>query len=470
MKRLKQRWPIYWVRFWLSVILASAWAMVAHAEGAAPAATLSMQGAIQHAIETHLTIRLARASTQEARGRTIQAAASLLPRITGQVSQSRIFKSNLATQGFQASSFLPNPLIGPYNNFDARVELVQNLLDVNAIWLTKEASAQTRAATLQESLAAEQVASAAALAYIEGVRAVRAVQDAQANLELAQGLARLAHQQHDAGAATGVDVARAETHVAEDQQNLIQARLAATEADIRLKRIVGIPLETAVTLADPLRHPPQPSSSSPAVSGRGSILDSPPTTAGNDRLVTQAQSDRVELLIAREQVKAESYGLAAARSNFLPTVDARGDYGYSGNEPQGSERTGSIGARLSLPIFSGGATTGEVKASKARHAAAQNQLDDIHIQVEEDVRLALHTVSAEAEGVTTADTQVTLAERELKLAQDRYAAGAGDNIQVVSAQTALAGARQSRVVAQARHADARANLAMALGHMRTFQL
>ena len=74
------------------------------------------------------------------------------------------------------------------------------------------------------------IASAAALAYIEGVRAARAVQDAQANLDLAQGLARLAHQQHDAGAATGVDVARAETHVAEDQQNLIQARLAATQA------------------------------------------------------------------------------------------------------------------------------------------------------------------------------------------------------------------------------------------------
>ena len=59
---------------------------------------------------------------------------------------------------------------------------------------------------------------------------VHAVQDAQANLELSQGLARLAHQQHDAGAATGVDVARAETHVAEDQQNLIQAQLAATQA------------------------------------------------------------------------------------------------------------------------------------------------------------------------------------------------------------------------------------------------
>ena len=53
----------------------------------------------------------------------------------------------------------------------------------------------------------------------------------------------------------------------------------------------------------------------------------------------QAQSDRVELRIAREQVEAESHGLSAARSNVLPTVAAVGDYGFSGNEPRGSART-----------------------------------------------------------------------------------------------------------------------------------
>jgi len=129
-----------------------------------------------------------------------------------------------------------------------------------------------------------------------------------------------------------------------------------------------------------------------------------------------------------------------------------------------------IGGRLNLPLLSGGRTLGEIKESKARQSAAQSQYEDTRIQVEEDVRLALQSLTAEGEGVRTADTQVTLAERELKLAHDRYAAGVGDNIQVVSAQTSLAGARQARVVAQARYADAQANLAMALGQMRTFHL
>jgi len=49
------------------------------------------------------------------------------------------------------------------------------------------------------------------------------------------------------------------------------------------------------------------------------------------------------------------------------------------------------------------------------------------------VRLALLTLSAETDDLGAAETQVKLAEQELQLAQDRYSAGAGDNIQVVTA-------------------------------------
>src|SRR4029077_11996200 len=97
------------------------------------------------------------------------------------------------------------------NVFDARIQLVQNLLDLNNLWLTKAASANALVARGGEDLAAEQVASAAALAYIEDLRAIRDVKDAEANLALAQKLSSFAHHQHEAGLATAVDLARADT-------------------------------------------------------------------------------------------------------------------------------------------------------------------------------------------------------------------------------------------------------------------
>src|SRR5205807_1571096 len=87
----------YLVRFLLLVILGAAYAMVAHAE----TLPLPMDGAIRRAVQTNLSTQLSKAGSQEARGRAIQAAASLLPQVTGSVSQARVFKTNLAAQGFE---------------------------------------------------------------------------------------------------------------------------------------------------------------------------------------------------------------------------------------------------------------------------------------------------------------------------------------------------------------------------------
>jgi outer membrane protein TolC len=436
------------------LLAACAAALVAPATAQTVAETpvaLSVEQAIEKAIETNLATRLAQAASVEARGRVIQATASLLPQLIGSVSQTRVFKTNAAVLGLTSSPLIPNLVIGPFDVFDARLQLVQRLLDVNSIWLSKEASSNAQVARLGEDLAAEQVASAAALAYIEDLRALRDVQDARANLELSQRLSTQAHHQHEAGLATAVDLARAETRVAVDRQNLIQAQLAAYLADIRLKRVVGIPLPASITLID---------------SGDAALKDVPEEASA----LATAQSDRIELRMTREQLKAEGYGLAAAKADYLPTITALGDYGFSGNLPDGSARTGSIGGRLDFPIFSGRLTQGQVKEAKGRRSAAQSQDDDARIQVEEDVRLAIRTLSAEKEDVDAAETRKKLAERELDLAQNRYRAGAGDNIQVVSAQASLADALKSWADARARYADARVNLAAASGHTRTFHL
>jgi outer membrane protein TolC len=367
------------------------------------------------------------------------------------VSQQRIFKENLAVLGLTTNPIFPDLTIGPYNVFDARIQLVQQLLDVNSIWLTKEASANVQAARLGEDLASEQLASAAALVYIEDIRANRAVSDAQADLDLSVRLSTQAHHQHDAGIATAVDLARADTRVAVDHESLIQAQLTAYLADIRLKRVVGLPLQTNISVTD----------------SADSSLKVGPEEASS---LAAAQSDRIELRITHERLKAESYALSAAKADYLPTITARGDYGFSGNLPNGSARTGSIGGSLGLPLFSGWMTHGQVKEATGRRSAAQSQDDDARIQVEEDVRTALRTLSAEKDDVDAAETRKELAERELTLARNRYGTGAGDNIQVVTAQASLADALKSWTDARARYASARVNVAAALGHARSFHL
>jgi outer membrane protein len=431
---------------------AAAFAASAHAQPATEAPiALSVEQAIQTAIRTNLATHLAQAASVEARGRVIQANAALLPQFIGTLSEQRIFKLNLAIDGFNSSPLIPNPVIGPYDIFDARIQLVQQLLDMNSIWLSKEASANVRAARWDEDLAAEQIAAAAALAYIEDLRALQDVDDAESNLTLSLRLSTQAHHQHDAGLATAVDLARADTRVAVDHENLIQAQLAAYLAELRLKRIVGLPLRTPLSLTD---------------------RDGAAPAAGPEEAsaLAEAQSDRIELKMTQEQLKAESYGLAAAKSGYLPTITAKADYGFSGNVPEGSARTGSVGGYLAFPLFNGGLTHGQIKEARGKKSAAQSQDDDTRIQVEEDIRTALRTLSAEKDDVDAAETRKELAERELTLARNRYGTGAGDNIQVVSAQASLADALKAWTDARARYASARVNVAAALGHARSFHL
>jgi outer membrane protein TolC len=439
------------VRWIALAILCGSAIAPARAEVSVSTPVLTMEEAVARSIQTNLATRLTQARSQEARGYAVQAAASLLPQVTGSVGQSRIFKTNLAVDGFGSSPLIPNPVIGPYNVFDVRIQLVQKLLDFNSIWATKAAFASQEAARLGVDLAADQVASAAALSYIESLRALKGIQAAQSDLELAQRLAAEARHRKEAGLATDVDVVRAETSDVQARQSLIQARLAAVQADLRLKRVVGIPLSDSVTLEESGdRSQPQP-------------LPEP-------ALISQALRDRIEIQLTREQVKAEAFGLSAAKAGFLPTFAAEADYGFSGNTPDSTARTGQIGGRLDLPFFEGGRTLGQIEEARGRRSAAESQYADTRIQVEEEVRLALQTLSAEQDEVNAAETKVNLAERELRLAADRFAAGVGDNIQVITAQTTLAEARRSHTDAWARLADAQANLAMAIGHIRTFHL
>src|SRR5437660_1531022 len=76
-------------------------------------------------------------------------------------------------------------------------------------------------------------------------------------------------------------------------------------------------------------------------------------------------------------------------------------------------------------------------------------------QVEEDVRLAYAALRTTADTVRAADQAVTLAERELEMARDRFRAGVGDSIELVTAQTTLANARSDQVTALAVYNGAR---------------
>jgi outer membrane protein TolC len=413
---------------------------------------LSLEQAITLALENNLATLLAQEREQEARGLQKESLAGLLPNISGAAYQASITE-NLAALGFTPGRFpgFNSTFIGPFKNFDARVRLQQTIFSLSAVRNYQAGRAGVRVAQMEEDLAREQVATFAALAYLETMRADRSVAAAEANVTLAQSLLKLARDQRDAGIATGVDVTRAETRLAQEQVRLSRAQTDSEEARLQLQRIVGLPLGSSFALTDPLRF---------------AVETLPPIESA----VATAEDNRAELRVAHAEVTVNNYEKRAARAEQLPWLEFLGDYGVSGITPVTSALpTRRYAFQLNVPIFNGGLTRGRIQVASSRQTQAELQLASIRGQVEEDVRLAYSGLRTTADTVRAADLEVALAERELEMARDRFRAGVGDNIELVTAQAALANARLDQIAALALHNGARLNLAAALGRAQTFR-
>ncbi|MCM3872141.1 MAG: TolC family protein [Pyrinomonadaceae bacterium] len=415
-------------------------------------AALSFEQAIQLALENNLATLLAHERRNEARGAKQQSLSALLPNVSGITFQASLTE-NLAALGFQPG-IIPgfnSTFVGPFRNFDARVRLAQTIFDLSAIRNYQAGRAGVRVAELRESLAREHVASGTGLIYLEALRADASVVAAQANVELARTLLKLAQDQRNAGVATGVDVTRAQTRLAEQQVGLAQAQTTSEQARLNLQRVVGLPLGSSLTLTDRLRFAEEPL----------------PTV---EMAVAQAGQNRREVQVAEERIKVSRLERKAVRSEYLPSIEFVGDYGVSGVTPNREDLpTRSVAIQVNVPIFNGGLTRGKVTAAASRERQTELELSNVRGQVEEDVRLALTTLRTAAVQVRAAEESVMLAERELEMARDRFKAGVGDNLEVVSAQTSLANARDAQVTSLAQHNAARLNLAAALGLAEAFR-
>ncbi len=411
---------------------------------------LQLATAIDFAVKNNVRTLLAGQQILEAEGTRGIAFSTLLPNLTASAYQANI-TANLAAQGLPVTEFSGFPVfVGPWSRFDARVSLVQSIFDLGAIRRFQASSKGVALAEDRQRLSVQQVTTVTILAYLSVLESEQSLSAARANVQLADRLLELAISQKDSGVAAGVDVARAETRVAQQRVQLAQAESGLDAARLNLLRLIGLPLSTEIILVDRMRFEPE------------GVPDSKSS-------IERALADRIEIKMADREVRIAEAQRKAAVAGWLPIISGFGDYGSSGLMPnETSLPTRSVGVQLSLPVFDGGRVRSEVKVASSRLQQAQIQCADLLAAVEKEVRLALmnlRTRNQQAEAATRAEA---LAVRELELAQDRFKNGVGDNIEVIHAQTALENARQAYVSSLAQFNAARVSLVVAMGHPEDF--
>jgi len=408
---------------------------------------LSLEQAIDDAKNNNVLLKIAREKIDEARARRWQSDSDLLPHLSLGASQSRVFWDNFAAQGIPSFG-----VIGPFNSFDARLQVTQRIFDLSAISKFQAANMDVDIAGLEEQLAQQQIITAAVVAYLDVLQTQEQLQAVREDVRLARHLADLAQHQLEVGVVTNLDVVRAQTRLAEHKAREQEDIQRADTSLLSLKRVIGLPLDSELRLSDSLQ-----------------FFDEK-TFAVSDA-INSAIKDRFEMSIANSKVKYAQFQLSQANRQRLPKASVYGDWGQSAVEPyKYAHNAAQISVSMSLPIFEGGQIEGEIRQQRSLVNQAKTLSNDMQTQVEEDVRLSLQTLTTTTEQVKAAGEALRLATQEVSLAQDQYTNGVGNNIAVIDAQAELENSRQSYVTALVDYHMARVNYYSALGKTESFRL
>ena len=433
--------PLRWC--WLAALGLAAAGVVA--AGAEPAPLpLSLNQALATALaenpEIHRSL-LAIAQSQEDRR---EAAGNLMPSVEADVNAQRA-RLNLDTELGKATPGGPD-IAGPYNWGSATVQASMPVFDLS-LWSRWKASqhgeqtAKAKAAETREAIIALVVGQ-----YFRAQRATEALKAANARVDLATALEKLAEDQQKNGLGTSLDTLRAQVQVRNEQQRLIQATTQLRTARFGLVKLLNLAPGAQVEVTDSLAAPALPQ-----------------FTFEDAYQTGLRQRPEMAVLDAREQTQTNLKD--AARNLNLPSVVVSGTYGSTGLESKPWVSTYTLNLGVRVPLFTGGRVQAQTARAQEELGRIEEERRGLQAQVSMEVRVAQEELAAEVSEVDVATQAVALADQALVQARHRFEAGVSNNIEVIQAQDELALATDNKINALYRLNQSRADLARAMGQL-----
>lgn len=399
-------------------------------------------------LEHNLRVLNGREDIRFAQGQRRASRAALLPSAFVDVTDTQQ-QLNLAAMGFRfdTSAFpgfqLPS-VVGPFNQFDARARVSHTVFDRAALSSYRAAGESLRASELSADDERDAVILTVGAAYLQAMAARARVDSGRTQLDTATALLKQTQERRAVGLVAQVDVDRSQVQALQLEQRLLALQNDFAKLKIDLARLIGAQPTDQYALGDALPFSAEPP------------LDV-------DSALQQARAQRADLKAADAEVRAAEQELSAARAAHLPTVRVNGDYGVLGPNPADARRTFAVSGTVRVPLWQGGRVEGHIQQAQAQLTRRLTAREDLHAQVEAEIRKALLDVSSLAAQVAVAERNLAVTRETLDLTRQRFEAGVSDNIEVVQAQESVSTAAFDHINSVFAHSMAKLSLARALG-------
>jgi outer membrane protein len=253
------------------------------------------------------------------------------------------------------------------------------------------------------------------------------LQEAQTNLQAAD-------ERRRAGVATITDVLQSRTALAQGQLNVesLEGQLQAVRGG--LAAAMGLPANLPYDVA-PLPADLAPKATSEAV----------------EELIARALAGRPDVESARAQALAAASDVERERAGLRPRLSLQAGlstayFGGSLNTPGGLYSGALV---LSYPLFDAGGRAARVRQAEADLEASRAHVETLEQQATLQVWTDYADVRTAAQRIETSRTLLQNAQESETATSERYRAGVGSILDLLTAQSTLASARAQEVQARA---------------------
>ena len=318
----------------------------------------------------------------------------------------------------------------------------------------KAADLAMNANELGLELSKQKVKAATMSAYYQALQAKNQIKVAQDSVNTLTEHLKNVNAQYTVGTVAKSDVLGTQVQMANAEQNLINAKNSYDVAIASLNNVMGLPTDTELNLTDSLDY---------------NVYEIP-----LEECTAYARSNRPDVLIADYQVAIAEAGVQQAKAGYMPKVSAQASKSWAGDSPFGSEETDlryqnnnnwTAGVVVSWDIWDNNVTQSKVNQSKAAVAKAEAAAENTRQSGDLEVRTAYLNLKAAEKSINTTQVAVDKAQEDYKIAQVRYAAGVGTNLDVMDAEEKLAQAQTNYYTALYNYNSSKAALDKAMGIM-----
>ena len=352
-------------------------------------------------------------------------------------------------QRYSANGLVPAPIAGnTYNsgNVQATLSWSPDFFGQHAAEL-EAALGQARAAQADAAAAANTLAAQVGRSYVALARLVAQRDVAVRALEQREEQRKLTQERTAAGLDSQVELTQAQAAVPD-----ARTQIEALNEQMTLARRQIAVLTGQAPGALPDLTPQLLALQAPAV----------PEVLGADLL-----GRRPDVVAARWRVEAATQGVNSARSEFYPNINIGAFIGLNAlgldRLFNGSSRQMGVTPALRLPLFDGGRLRAQLGGRQAELDAAIAQYNGAVLDAVKEAGDAVASLQSLTRQQALQDEAVASAEKAYRFAQERYRAGLGSYLVVLSTESQVLAQRRLAVDLRARQLDTRLVLMKALG-------